>query len=133
MVGNWQASMKCTVKITSRGRITVPAEVLRGLGVRKGDSVVFEKNGDEVWVLRKRSGRSPFVTYRGIGNPRLPSGREAVLNYLREASGRDADEEEWEQAHELSLRKKNQADEWSGFSSGILTSSTLAARGFYHH
>jgi antitoxin PrlF len=92
--------MKCTAKITSKGQITIPVEVRRALGVGEGDSVIFETDSDGVRVVPKREGESPFAKYRGMGNPGLPSGRDAILKYLREAQGRDSDEEEWEQAYE---------------------------------
>ena len=92
--------MKCAAKITSKGQITIPVEVRRALGVGEGDSVVFEAEGEVIRVLPKRRGESPFAKYQGIGNPGMPSGREVILRYLREATGRDPDEEVWEQAYE---------------------------------
>jgi antitoxin PrlF len=92
--------MKCTAKITSKGQITIPVEVRRALGVGEGDSLVFETDAEGIRVVPKREGESPFAKYRGIGNPGIPSGREAMLKFLREEHGRDPDEEEWEQAYE---------------------------------
>ncbi len=53
--------MKCTAKITSKGQITIPAEVRRALGVGEGDMVIFEADGEGVRVLPKRAGTSPFA------------------------------------------------------------------------
>ncbi len=101
--------MKCTAKITSKGQITIPAEVRRALGVGAGDALVFEKDDEGIRVLPKRKGESPFAKYRGIGNPGMPSGREEILRYLRDATGRDPDEEEWEQAYERKVAEEARA------------------------
>jgi AbrB family looped-hinge helix DNA binding protein len=101
--------MKCSAKITSKGQITIPIEVRRALGVGEGDSVVFETDGDGIRVAPKRTGESPFAKYRGIGNPGMPSGREAVLRHLREMHGRDPDEEQWEQAYARKAEKAARA------------------------
>jgi AbrB family looped-hinge helix DNA binding protein len=58
MEGNQGAGVKSAAKITSKGRITLPVDVRRILRVREGDSVVFEKQGDGGWVLRKRVKKS---------------------------------------------------------------------------
>lgn len=75
-------------KITSKGQITVPRRVRNALGVKPGDSLVFEQSGDNVLVrpLRKKS---PFAKYRGIGNPGMDSGREAVLREISELRGHE--------------------------------------------
>lgn len=79
--------MREEAKITSKGQITIPRQIRRALGVQTGDSVVFEQKGGEVHVrpLRKASG---FAKYRGIGNPGLASGRDAVLSQIAELRGR---------------------------------------------
>jgi|SRR5271163_5064070 len=97
--------MKCTAKITSKGQITIPAKVRRALGVREGDAVVFEQDGDTIRVLPMRTGTSPFAEYQGIGNPGIPSGIENIVRYVREMRGHDPDEEEWERAYELAVEK----------------------------
>jgi AbrB family looped-hinge helix DNA binding protein len=79
-------------KITSKGQVTVPLKIRKELGVKPGDSIVFEKDGDTVTVrpLRKES---PFAKYRGIGNPGISSGREAVNKFIREIRGFDPEAE----------------------------------------
>lgn len=101
--------MKCTAKITSKGQITIPAEVRRALGVGEGDSLIFETDSDGIRVVPKREGESPFAKYQGIGNPGIPSGRENILRYFREFRGHDPDEDEWEAAYEASMQAKAQA------------------------
>jgi antitoxin PrlF len=73
-------------RITSKGQITMPREVRRALGVGPGDKVLFESDGDGVRVRPVRA-QSPFAKYRGIGNPGIPSGRKAVLRWVRELRG----------------------------------------------
>lgn len=78
-------------KITSKGQITVPLRVRNALGVKAGDNLVFDMDGGEVFVrpLRKKS---VFAKYRGIGNPGIAAGREAVLKEIRDMRGHEPDE-----------------------------------------
>ena len=78
--------MQKQVKITSRGRVTVPAEIRRLLGVKAGDRLLFESDGEGVHVRRANS-KSVFDKYRGIGTPGIPSGRKAINGWLREMRG----------------------------------------------
>jgi len=78
--------MEKRTRITSKGQITVPHEIRRVMGVRPGDRLVFESNGGEVRVRPERT-RNPFEKYRGIGNPGIPSGRKALIRWLRERRG----------------------------------------------
>ena len=78
--------MQRHARITSKGQITVPHEIRRVMGVRPGDSLVFESHGGEVRVRPLRT-QNPFEKYRGIGNPGIPSGRKAVIRWLRERRG----------------------------------------------
>lgn len=101
--------MKCTAKITSKGQITIPAEMRRALGVGEGDSLIFEDDGGGIRVLRKLDGESPFAKYQGIGNPDIPSGLENIVRYFREFRGHDPDEDEWEDAYEAAVRAEAQS------------------------
>jgi len=80
-------SLKKQARITSKGQITVPREIRRVLGVRSGDKLIFEHDGQSVTVSPLKVS-SPFEKYRGIGNPGLPSGRKAILRRIREMRGR---------------------------------------------
>jgi AbrB family looped-hinge helix DNA binding protein len=73
-------------KITSKGQITVPIEVRRMLGVKAGDRLLFESDGEGV---RIRPIRSPSLLskYRGIGTPGVGSGRKAINRWLRKMRG----------------------------------------------
>ena len=74
-------------RITSKGQITIPRDVRQLLGVRPGDDLIFEsgKTGVQVRPVRKES---PFEKYQGIGNPGIPSGRKAIVQYIRKLRGR---------------------------------------------
>jgi AbrB family looped-hinge helix DNA binding protein len=73
--------MQKQATITSKGQITVPREVRRALGVRTGDKLLFESDGDGVRVRPVRS-RSAFSKYRGIGNPGIATGRNNIDKWL---------------------------------------------------
>jgi AbrB family looped-hinge helix DNA binding protein len=74
-------------KITSKGQITVPLAIRRALGVRPGDTLLFEsdKNGVRVRPVRTES---PFTKYRGIGTPGIGSGRAAIKRWVRQMRGK---------------------------------------------
>ena len=75
--------MQKQAKLTSKGQITVPREVRRLLGVRAGDRLLFESDGNQVRVRPVRT-QSAFSKYRGIGNPGIGSGRKSISRWLRE-------------------------------------------------
>ena len=83
--------MNSEAKITSKGQITVPLRIRKELGVKPGDSIVFEKQGETV-IVRPVRKESPFAKYRGIGNPAIDSGREAIIKYVRDLRGFDPDD-----------------------------------------
>jgi AbrB family looped-hinge helix DNA binding protein len=74
-------------KVTSKGQVTIPLEIRRRLGVREGDRLVFDAEGDAVTV-RAGTKEDPFEKWRGIGTPGIGKGRAAVLRYMRELRGR---------------------------------------------
>ena len=75
--------MQTMAKITSKGQITVPLKVRKALGVKEGDKLIFEQNGDEM-VVRPVKKESPFAKYQGIGTPGIGNGRQAVIDAIRE-------------------------------------------------
>ena len=78
--------MQKQAKLTSKGQVTVPREVRRALGVRAGDRLVFESDGQGVRVRAVRT-KSSFSKYRGIGNPGIGSGRKNIGRWLRGLRG----------------------------------------------
>lgn len=81
------ASVKRLARITSKGQITVPRDIRRALGVRAGDQLLFEQDGNSARVRPVRTD-SPFEKYLGIGLPGMPSGRKAILRRIRRLRGR---------------------------------------------
>jgi AbrB family looped-hinge helix DNA binding protein len=79
--------MQKRARITSKGQITIPRDIRRVLGVRSGDSLVFESDRRGVHVHPVKL-ESHFGKYRGIGNPGIPSGRKAVVDWVRELRGK---------------------------------------------
>ena len=79
--------MQKHARITGKGQITVPRDIRRALGVSPGDSLVFESDRQGMRVRPVRvQGR--FGKYRGIGNLGIPSGRKALLRWLRGLRGK---------------------------------------------
>jgi AbrB family looped-hinge helix DNA binding protein len=56
--------MTATAKITSKGQVTIPADVRRGLGVRSGDRIDFVLNAAGRYELSVRSGK--LADLRGV-------------------------------------------------------------------
>lgn len=83
-----EIKMRTKARITSKRQNTVPKALPHALGLKPGDNVVYEQEGEEI-SLRPVKSQSMFARYRGIGNPRLASGRKAVLRKIRELRGHD--------------------------------------------
>jgi len=79
--------MKKQAKVTSKGQVTVPREIRRWLGVRAGDRLLFEDDGNGVRVTAVRR-ESPFAKYQGIGTPGIGKGRKGIQKWLRELRGK---------------------------------------------
>lgn len=79
--------MQKRARITSKGQITIPRDIRLALGVRSGDSLVFEidRRGVRVHPVKVES---RFEKYRGIGNPGIPSGRNGVVDWVRKLRGK---------------------------------------------
>jgi len=75
-------------KVTSKGQITVPVEIRKSLGIKTGDHLRFEQQEGGIRLVRDAE-ESVFEKFRGIGNPGIGSGREAVTAYMRELRGYD--------------------------------------------
>ena len=50
-----------TARLTSKGQATMPSAVRKHLGVRPGDRVVYETDGDQVVVRKADAGDLPFL------------------------------------------------------------------------
>ena len=78
--------MRKEAKVLSRGRVTIPVEIRRRLGVRAGDRLQFEEDRDGVRETAERK-ESPFKKYEGIGNPGIGKGRKGIQKWLRDLRG----------------------------------------------
>ena len=77
-------------RVTSKGQVTIPKAVRHALGIREGDSLVFEVEGGEV---RMRVARKPvsFADYEGAWREGDGMSWEEVNAYVRDLRGRDED------------------------------------------
>ena len=75
--------MRTEAKVTSKGQVTIPLKIRNALGVKPGDKIVFDQNGDDISV-RPVSRENVFEKYRGIGTPGIGPGRRAVIKAVRE-------------------------------------------------
>jgi AbrB family looped-hinge helix DNA binding protein len=84
--------MEVRARVTSKGQVTVPVEVRRGLGIEEGDVLVFELAGAYATVRKRRPTLEVAEEVRGrylAGRaPRAITNREAIEE--RFASERDA-------------------------------------------
>jgi len=77
-------------KVTSKGQVTIPAEIRQSLGVKAGDKLVFQRSTDGEMLVRKMD-EFPFDRFRGMGTgvPELEADPESIVRYLRELRGHD--------------------------------------------
>lgn len=57
--------MSLQSRMTSKGQVTVPVEVRRKLGLRRGDRVEFRQEGDKTLIRRAADEENPFEKYKG--------------------------------------------------------------------
>ncbi len=83
-----RATVELKAKVTSKGQLTIPKEVRRVLGVREGDSLIFDidDGGEEVRVERKLVS---FADYEGAWREGRGMSLEEVNEYMRELRGYD--------------------------------------------
>ena len=80
--------MEQKARITSKGQVTIPKAVRDALGLKEGDSLLFEVKGDEV---RVRAFRSPvsFADYAGAWSEGDGMSWDEVNDYVRDLRGHD--------------------------------------------
>jgi antitoxin PrlF len=83
--------MEQKARITSKGQITIPKAVRRALGVKEGDSLLFEIEGENV---RVRVDRDPvsFADYAGVWREGEGMSWDEVNDYVRDLRGRGGEE-----------------------------------------
>ena len=80
--------MEYRTTVTSKGQITVPKAVRRAMGIKEGDSLVFEVEGEDV---RVRAARRPvsFADHAGAWREGEGLSWEEVNTYVRDLRGHD--------------------------------------------
>lgn len=80
--------MERKARVTSKGQVTIPKEVREALGVREGDSLLFEV---EDGAARIRALRQPvsFADYAGAWREGKGMTMEEVNAHIRELRGHD--------------------------------------------
>lgn len=74
-------------KVTSKGQVTIPAEVREALAIAEGDSVTFEVSEAGEAVLRATKGGSPFAQYAGALKENKDVGAQYIVDELRKERG----------------------------------------------
>jgi AbrB family looped-hinge helix DNA binding protein len=83
--------MEARARMTSKGQVTVPVEVRRALGVKEGDTLVFEV-ADSYATMRKRRSALEVAEevrtrYLGGRAPRAVTNREAIEEHFASEDG----------------------------------------------
>lgn len=85
--------MNQSAKVTSKGQITLPADVRRSLRLKPGDRIDFIRNDAGNFEIKARSPH--LLDLRGIVKPAFPVTGEDIDRWIREAraAGYQSDEE----------------------------------------
>jgi AbrB family looped-hinge helix DNA binding protein len=75
-------------KLTSKGQLTVPKAIRKALGVKEGDTLIFNVSNNGEVQVRPERGESRFAKYRGIGLGHIKTKPE-MDDYLKTLRGRD--------------------------------------------
>lgn len=78
--------MEKEATLTSKGQVTLPADIRRALRLEQGDKVVFTTEGDTV-TLRRASKADAFASYAGRYRDGAGKTREEINAELRELRG----------------------------------------------
>lgn len=78
--------MEQKARITSKGQVTIPKAVRQALGIKDGDSLLFEVEGEDV---RVRAARRPvsFADYAGAWREGEGMNWDDVNDYVRDLRG----------------------------------------------
>lgn len=78
--------MEKEATLTSKGQVTLPADIRRALRLEQGDKVIFTTEGDTV-TLRRASKADAFASYAGRYREGAGKTREEINAELRELRG----------------------------------------------
>lgn len=73
-------------RISSKGQITIPQEVRKALKLRKGDSVLFELEGDQALFKPERP-EDPFARWMGAWREGEGDDLDTIIQRERENRG----------------------------------------------
>lgn len=76
-------------RITSKGQVTIPAEVRKALGLKRGDYLVFELPKGETTSVRVVKGENLSALYGALPATRPYSGKEEVRQKVGRALARE--------------------------------------------
>jgi AbrB family looped-hinge helix DNA binding protein len=82
--------------MTTKGQVTVPAEVREALGFETGDFLAFEVREDYVVVTRRPTLEEVLAKHKDIlptGPPRFATKDEAIADYFRNLPPDDLSDE----------------------------------------
>ena len=74
-------------KVTSKGQITIPLEIRKRLGIRRGDRVEFDTGKREMVIRPARQAGSPFDKWAGVAKGTFPGGIPEINAWIREMRG----------------------------------------------
>ena len=83
-------AQKLAATITSKGQITLPIELRRNWGLKPGDQVTFDPQGDTCATMKPRLRRSIFDRLEELQFPSI--GRPLTQDDIDEAIGSAIDE-----------------------------------------
>lgn len=79
--------MEKVATLTSKGQITIPAEIRQFLGLKRGDAVIFETVPDGV-LVRRAAKPDAFAAYRGRYREGAGKTRKDINAELRAPKGK---------------------------------------------
>jgi AbrB family looped-hinge helix DNA binding protein len=74
--------------LTSKGQVTIPAEVRKRLGLQQGDRIEFAVEDGATVIRPAKRGDNPFAKYRGALGDKLPASVKDIVREERELRGR---------------------------------------------
>lgn len=79
---------KMRVKVSPSGRVSIPAEVRRAMGLEGGGTVIMEMDGNDlrIWTLREGVARAQAIARRILGDSTELLSDELIAERRREAA-----------------------------------------------
>jgi AbrB family looped-hinge helix DNA binding protein len=75
--------------LSSKGQITIPAEVRKRLGLHEGDKVEFVVEGGSTTIRPARRQENPCARFRGVLADQLPGSIAEIVDEERALRGRE--------------------------------------------